>query len=117
MPGDALDYILIREEKTSISSSNYEHQKTLLAQRLGYNKPLFYFSVTSLAELGWQHYLPSEQQQKSYNHLLRNYGCGSEVFTFYLMINAARTAITASLASVTDTSYRQTAAKAANCLL
>ena len=32
------------------------------------------------------------------------------------MINAARTAITASLASVTDTSYRQTAAKAANCL-
>lgn len=116
MPGDALDYILIREEKTSISSSNYEHQKTLLAQRLGYNKPLFYFSVTSLAELGWQHYLPSEQQQKSYNHLLRNYGCGSEVFTFYLMINAARTAITASLASVTDTSYRQTAAKAANCL-
>lgn len=116
MPGDALDYILIREEKTSISSTNYEHQKTLLAQRLGYNKPIFYFSVTSLAESGWQQYLPSEQQQKSYNHLLRNYGCGGEVFTFYMMINTARTAITASLVSVTDSSYRQTAANAANCL-
>jgi len=116
LPGDALDYILIREEKTSITSTNYEHQKTLLAQRLGYDKPLFYFSVISLAEYGWQQYLPSEKQQKSYNHLLRNFGCGSEVFIFYKKINAARTAITTSFASATDTAIRQTASNAANSL-
>ena len=116
LPGDALDYILIREEKTSITSTNYEQQKTLLAQRLGYDKPLFYFSVISLAEYGWQQYLPSEKQQKSYNHLLRNFGCGSEVFIFYKKINAARTAITTSFASATDTAIRQTASNAANSL-
>lgn len=116
MPGDALDYILMREEKTSISSTHYEHQKTLLAQRLGYYKPLFYFSVKSLAEYGWQQYFPSTQQQKSYNHLLRNYGCGSEVSTFYKKINAARTAIATSFTTATDTSIKHTAALAANCL-
>ncbi|HRE24020.1 MAG TPA: hypothetical protein PLO98_07105, partial [Bacteroidia bacterium] len=88
----------------------------MLAQRLGYDKPLFYFSVKSLAEYGWQQYFPSTQQQKSYNHLLRNYGCGSEVSTFYKKINAARTAIATSFTTATDTSIKHTAALAANCL-
>jgi len=45
--------------------------------------------------------------------LLRNYGCGSEVSTFYKKINAARTAIATSFTTATDTSIKHTAALAA----
>lgn len=93
MPGDVLDNLLLREEKVSVSSSDYEIKKSELAHRMGLEKPLFYFHCGSLAEIGYEIYLPSENQKNNYGCLLRKYGSGKHVYVFTKICKEAQSAI------------------------
>lgn len=82
MPGDVLDNLLLRQEKVSVSSSDYEIRKKELAHRMGIDKPLFYFRLSSLAEAGYEIYFASEDKKENYENLLRKYGNSKEVYLF-----------------------------------
>lgn len=82
MPGDALDNLLLRQEKVSVSSSDYEIKKMGMAHRMGIDKPLFYFRLSSLAETGYEIYFATENKKDNYSNLLRKYGNSKEVYLF-----------------------------------
>lgn len=82
MPGDALDNLLLRQEKVSVSSYDYEIKKIEMAHRMGIDKPLFYFRMSSLAETGYEIYFATETKKDNYSKLLRKYGNSKEVYLF-----------------------------------
>ncbi len=82
MPGDVLDHILLKEENISGNSVNYFKQKEKLAHRLGMDKPLFYFSVSNLAEANSYRYFSDKRKKIFFTNLLNTNGNYKKVFAF-----------------------------------
>ncbi len=83
VPGDALDQMLMRSEGVSVSSADYQNRKEKLAQRLGLDKPLFYFSITTLAEANAYRYFNEPKEKNAFYQLLNTYGDYKNVCSYY----------------------------------
>lgn len=94
VPGDALDQMLMRSEGVSVSSTDYQNRKEKLADRLGLDKPLFYFSVSTLAEANAYRYFNNSQEKNAFYQLLNNYGDYKSVFNYYDAIKNVETGLT-----------------------
>lgn len=83
VPGDVLDQMLMRSEGVSVSSVDYQYRKEKLAEKLGLNKPLFYFSVSSLAEANAFRYFNNPDETSTFYQLLNTYGDYKSVCNYY----------------------------------
>jgi ABC-type dipeptide/oligopeptide/nickel transport system permease component len=87
MPGDVLDQLLLRSEGVSVSSADYKHRKEKLAQRMHLDLPLFYFSVSTLAESGSKKYFASQNEEKTYFQLLNANGNIKTVNNYFFFLS------------------------------
>ena len=86
MPGDVLDQMLMRGEGISTTSVDYGQQKEKLAKRLNLDKPLFYFSVTTLAECQSEKYFSSGEEEETFLELLNNSGSYTMVADYFFFL-------------------------------
>ncbi len=93
IPGDAVDAILLREEGISVSSANYQKQKQKLAHQLGLHKPVFYFSVSSLAEIESNEYFANAVVQSTFCKLVHQTGNHGAVKNYFAALGASADAI------------------------
>jgi peptide/nickel transport system permease protein len=93
MPGNAIDYLMMRDEKAVSDMINHDEQKNLVAQRLGYNDPLFYVSLTCLAEAGWHRPQANTKAENNFKMLVHHFGCGKQLFLFAEHLNRTKFAL------------------------